>query len=258
MMQLSGAGIHSGVQCTVRLLRSDSPVQFIRAGHRIPATGEAVVATRHCTTLGAGASRVAMVEHLLAALHAAGFWSGVTIEVTADELPILDGSARPWLDLITGLGEPPRLPQPLRPGNAVQVTAAGGSASYRPGDTRLEVNVDFPHPAIGRQSWAGGPADYGSVLGARTFGFLADFEQLRANGLAGGANLDNALVFGEHEALQPQRFSDEPVRHKVVDALGDLFLLGAPLAGEVSISSGSHTLHHALVTKLGSEMRVRP
>jgi UDP-3-O-[3-hydroxymyristoyl] N-acetylglucosamine deacetylase len=255
MTGLSGTGIHSGAQCSVRLFRSEGPVQFIRAGQRIPAASEAVSSTRHCTTLGTGTRSVAMVEHLLAALHATGFWSGVSIEVTAAELPILDGSAEPWLELISELGEPPAAPLPLRPAGPVRVEAAGGWAEYRPGAASLTVEVDFAHPAIGKQAWSGTSADYGSVLAARTFGFLADFEQLKAHGLALGANLDNALVFGDTGALQEQRFPDEPARHKVLDALGDLFLLQAPLGGEVRISSGSHALHHSLVTKLGSVLQ---
>jgi UDP-3-O-[3-hydroxymyristoyl] N-acetylglucosamine deacetylase len=249
-MTVSGVGIHSGLQCSVRLLRTDTPVQFSRAGTLIPAASTAVVATQNCTTLGARAQRVAMVEHLLAALHATGFWSGVTIEVTAEELPILDGSAEPWLEAISELGEPPPPPAPLQPARAVHVTHGGGWASYRPGEDRLTVEVDFPHPAIGRQHWSGTAGDHAAVLGARTFGFLQDFERLKANGLALGASLDNALVFGEQGPLAPPRFTDEPVRHKVLDALGDLFLLQAPLAGGLHISRGSHALHDRFVSEL--------
>lgn len=249
-MTVSGVGIHSGVHCSVRLLRTDTPVQFSRAGTLIPASSAAVTATRNCTTLGSGMQRVAMVEHLLAALHITGFWTGVTIEVTAEELPILDGSAEPWLDAISELGEPPQAPPALQPTRAIHVRHGDGWASYEPGPQRITVEVDFPHPAIGRQSWSGLPADHAAVLDARTFGFLQDFEALKAHGLALGANLDNAVVFGDDGPLTPLRSSDEPVRHKALDALGDLFLLQAPLAGQLHISRGSHALHDQLVTEL--------
>lgn len=247
---VSGAGIHSGMHCSVRLLRTDTPVQFSRAGQLIPACSASVVSTRNCTALGAGTQRVAMVEHLLAALHTEGFWTGVTIEVTADELPILDGSAAPWLEAISELGEPPAVPRALQPSRAIHVRHGDGWASYQPGPERLTVDIDFPHPALGQQSWSGVPADHATVLNARTFGFLKDFATLKEHGLALGANLDNTLVFADEGPLTPLRHGDEPVRHKVLDALGDLFLLQAPLAGQLHISRGSHALHDRLVTEL--------
>lgn len=249
---IAGLGVHSGTHCTVTVIRSDTPVQFIRAGTRIPASSRAVTGTRGCTELGKDGARVAMVEHLLAALHVAGFWSGLTIEVSAEELPILDGSAAPWLELLTGLGEPPPAPQPVTPTRQIQVEAAGGRITFEPGAQQLSCEIDFPHPAIGRQSWTGTPADYADLLEARTFGFLKEFEELRDAGLARGANLGNTVVFDDSGPLQPLRHPQEPVRHKALDALGDLFLLQAPLNGAVRVTRGTHRLHHAFVTELQS------
>src|SRR5690606_38526216 len=110
---IEGIGVHSGRGCRVRLERTDGPVRFRRGRALIPARVGAVVGTEGCPVLGAAAARVAMVEHLLAALRVRGFWSGVLIEASSDELPILDGSAAPWLALLDELGPPPPPPEPL-------------------------------------------------------------------------------------------------------------------------------------------------
>ncbi len=131
----------------------------------------------------------------------------------------------------------------------IRVETRGGWAEASAADRlSLDVSVNFPHPAIGAQRWAGGAGDFAAELaGARTFGFLADAEALRAAGLARGASHENALVFDAEGPMTALRWPDEPVRHKALDLLGDLALLGAPLRAHVRVHHGGHALHHALV-----------
>ncbi len=243
-------GVHGGAHCRVTLHREDGPVRFRRGDRTIPATLDAVVDSRRATTLGADGERVGMVEHLLAALAMRGFWSGLVIEASAAELPILDGSARVWYDLLGELPAPPSPPHPLRPDRAVTVAIGNARAELVPGAARLCCGISFEHPAIGEQHWCGDPARYPEVVDARTFGLLSDAEALRARGFAYGANLENAIVFGEEGPLVPLRAENEPVRHKALDALGDLFLLGRPLEARVTFWRGSHALHAALMNEL--------
>ncbi|HET8985051.1 MAG TPA: UDP-3-O-acyl-N-acetylglucosamine deacetylase [Trueperaceae bacterium] len=249
---LSGPTIHTGDTATATLKRSDGPIAFVRDGTRIPATVANVVATDRTTTLGADARTVSLVEHLLAALRIAGFYAGVTITVSGSELPILDGSAQPWLDALAALGEPPEAPEALRVTDVVEVKVGDSVARVEPGPESLRCTVAFPHPAIGTQVWSGGPESYADLAAARTFGFMAEAEVLRSRGLALGAVLEHAIVFADDGPMSPLRFADEPVRHKALDAVGDLALLGRPVAASITIERGSHKLHHALMLALTS------
>ena len=250
MQSVEGVGVHGGASCRVTLHREDGPVRFRRGSRTIPATLDAVVDSRRATTLGADGERVGVVEHLLAALAIRGFWSGLVIEASAAELPILDGSARVWYDLLGELPAPPPPPSPLRPRRAVTVAAGDARAELVPGATRLCCGIAFEHPAIGEQHWCGDPTHYTELIDARTFGLLSDVEALRAKGFASGANLENAIVFDEEGPLVPLRAENEPVRHKALDALGDLFLLGRPFEARVTFWRGSHALHAALMREL--------
>lgn len=247
---ISGYGLHTGAPSWVHLHRDEGGVRFRRGSTTIPAHVDFVVDTLRSTTLGAGAGRVTTVEHLLAALAVSGWWEGLVIEVSADELPILDGSAAPWLELLSGLGPPPPPPQGLTAEGAFEVQVEGSTLRLRPGAPRLCAEIRFSHPAIGQQRWCGGPESYGDLLPARTFGFLSDLEQLRAQGLATAASLENAIVYGSEGPLSALRFPDEPVRHKALDALGDLYLLGRPLLGHVEVVRGSHSAHVAFARAL--------
>jgi len=250
MPGVEGAGVHSGSHCRVALHRVDGPVRFRRGRHDVPAVLSAVIDTRRATTLGSSGERVAVVEHLLAALALRGFWSGVLVEASAEELPILDGSARVWYDLVGELPEPPPSPRPLEPAAPLTLASGPARADLRLGSTGLCYGIRFDHPAIGEQHWCGGPEDYPELIDARTFGLLSEGADLRARGLASGANLENVIVFDEEGPLVPLRAENEPVRHKALDALGDLFLLGRPLAARVTFWRGSHTLHVALMREL--------
>lgn len=240
---ISGYGLHTGAPSWVHLHRAEGGVRFRRGQQEIPVQLESVSDTRRSTTLARSGYQVTTVEHLLAALHVRGWWRGLIIEVSADEVPILDGSAAPWLALIDELGEPPAPPQGFSVGETFTLQQGDALCRVRPGPARLCAEIHFAHPAIGQQRWCGGPEDFENVLPARTFGFLSDLEKLRAHGLATAASLENAIVYGDDGPLSPLRFEDEPVRHKALDALGDFYLLGRPLLGELEVVRGSHQAH---------------
>lgn len=240
---IRGSALHSGVASQVRLRPDAGGVRFFLQGESVPARLEQVVDTQRCTVLGRGGVRVALVEHLLAALHIRGWWRGLAIELSAPELPILDGSAKEWLEALDSLGDPPPPPTPLRVARSWKRDYGLSSVRVRPGAQRLCCLVAFDHPAIGVQRWCGGAEDFAALAPARTFGFLSELEPLLARGLAAGASTDNVAVFAERGPLTPLRFVDEPVRHKALDALGDLFLLGRPLAAALELTRGSHEVH---------------
>lgn len=250
MLDVEGRGVHSGAPCRVTLHRVDGPVRFRRGDREIRATVDAIVDSRRATTLGADGARVAMVEHLLAALAIRGLWSGVLIEASADELPILDGSARTWYDLAGELTEPPPTPTPLRPTAPLQLTVGDARAELVPGAAQLCYGIRYDHPAIGEQRWCGSPDGYPDLVDARTFGLLAEGRALRERGLAAGADLGNVIVYDEEGPLVPLRAENEPVRHKALDAVGDLFLLGRPLDARVAFWRGSHAVHAAFMRDL--------
>lgn len=247
---ISGLGLHSGAPCQVRFHLADGPVRFRRNQQEIPALLEHVAGTTRCTTLGRNGCRVALVEHLLAALHVLGWWHGLVIEVSADELPILDGSAEPWLEALHTLGAPPAPPAAWHVAEPFSMFLGDSFVRVAPGAPELDVRIDFSHPAVGQQSWRGTPERYAEVLDARTFGFLHELEMLRSHGLATAAGLENAIVYGSEGPLQPLRYPDEPVRHKALDALGDLFLLGRPLVGKLDVQRGSHQAHIEFMREL--------
>jgi UDP-3-O-[3-hydroxymyristoyl] N-acetylglucosamine deacetylase len=257
--RVRGVGVHGGRPATVHLIRRDGPVRVRRAGREIAPRVEAVVATRGATVLGDGPARVATVEHLLAALHVRGIWAGLLIEVDGDELPILDGSSAPWDEALADLGPFPVAPAPLPPAAEAEARQDDGAlARLGPGARRIEATVRFDHPAIGRQVWSGGPDAWPELLPARTFGFAAEAAALRAAGLARGAGPGNAIVFGDDGPLQPLRFPDEPVRHKALDALGDLYLVGRPFDGTLRVDRAGHDLHVRLVRMLSGRAGGRP
>ena len=249
-MTIEGVGIHSGRTCRVRLHRDEGPLRFRRGRTEIAADVRNVVGTDRCTTLGRDGARVAMVEHLLAALRVAGWWRDVVVEADEEELPILDGSAQPWQEPIAALGDAPPAPEAWTPDEPVTMKRGESSLAWKPGPARVCGEIAFDHPAIGHQTWCGGPTELGEVLSARTFGFLAEADALRRAGLARGASTERAIVFAETGPLVPLRVPDEPVRHKVLDLVGDLALLGRPLGGSITAIRGSHALHVAFMEHL--------
>jgi UDP-3-O-[3-hydroxymyristoyl] N-acetylglucosamine deacetylase len=249
MIELSGVGLHSGQRATVRFHQAEGPVRFWVGGQEIPARASAVVDTLRCTVLGVGAARVATVEHLLGALWLKGLWRGLLIEVEGPEIPILDGSACEWLRALEPLPATPLPPRPLP--HPVRVQEGGGQLVAEPASGFcLSVSITFKHPLIGYRRFESPPSRLMEVAEARTFGFLQDLEALRAQGLAHGASLENTLVYTQTSSLNTPRLPDEPVRHKALDFLGDVYLAGAPFLGHFNVHRGSHRLHVALARAL--------
>lgn len=262
-VERSGVGLHSGGMARVRLQPSERPGYHVGWLDRpeLPLQRlrpTQVCSTQLCTTLQLEGRRLATVEHLLAALAGCGV-SQAEILVEGEEIPLLDGSALPWVEAIgeAGLGHcGPRLaPQPTAP---VTVHHGSSFAVALPGEgLRIGAAIEFPQPAIGRQvfSLELTPERFvAEIAAARTFGFLDQVEQLRAAGLIRGGALDNALVCdGEGWLNPPLRHPDEPVRHKLLDLLGDLALVGLPQA-QVFAYRGSHGLHTALATALAAAL----
>ena len=253
---VEGRALHSGVFCQVRCHVDEGPVRFVRNGTSIEASLDNVTGTERCTTLSSNGESVALVEHLLAALHVRGWWRGLVVEASEIELPILDGSSAPWLPEVDALGPPPAPPAPLKVTEAVGLETRGSRLSVSPGEPALHVEVDYDHPAIGVQSWQGKPENYAELLDARTFGFLRDLENLRRAGLVAHATLENAIVYAEAGPLARLRSADEPVRHKALDLLGDMFLLGRPLHGSLYAVKGSHSSHVAFARRLQTHLQL--
>lgn len=248
-VRVDGHGVHSGTSATATLHARPGPVAFRRAGRTIAPRHDRIVSNRSCTVLGEGPARVAVVEHLLAALQVRGVWHGLLIECDSDELPILDGSAEPWAEALDAL------PIGTNDATATAFRATvqgedGAWADLRPGPVRaVAIDISYTHPAIGRQHWSGSDDRWEELLRARTFGFAADEARLRADGLAAGVQDGNVIVFDGEGPCVPLREPDEPVRHKALDALGDMYLLGRPFAGTLRVNRGSHALHHRLVKR---------
>ena len=249
---LSGIGVHSGLSSTVRIHQDADPTQpirFYRNGKFIPTLVSHVASTERTTTLGdaSGLYKVSLVEHILAALYVANIWSGLVIEVSQEELPILDGSAQPWYDLVSDLDHRPK--QEITLPRRFKHKQDASSISITPSkDSKLTATIDFEHPAIGQQTWSASPEQYTDLLAARTFVLAEWLEDLQAKNLGLGIREDNcAIIRDDYDLDTLYRFKNEAVMHKALDALGDLFLLGAPLAGELSMTRGSHYLHVAFV-----------
>jgi len=253
---ISGHGLHSNRPCSVRLVPVTTPsgLVFVHTptGTEIPAKADLAGDLVLSTTLVKNGVRLQTIEHLLSALSGLEV-EHLRIEVDAEELPILDGSAAPWVDAILQTGVKAlegrrrfmKITQPIEVRNGDRWIRA------LPFDgLRLRYVIDFPIPALGRQSreLSLTPEKYRRELGsARTFCLAQEIDMMRARGLALGGSLDNAVVFGNDGPLNESlRFEDEAVRHKMLDLVGDLALLGAPLLGLVEAHAAGHAMHVAL------------
>jgi UDP-3-O-[3-hydroxymyristoyl] N-acetylglucosamine deacetylase len=264
---VSGVGIHSGSPVTVTLhpAEADTGIVFWRSGfdsqsdRELSADFRSVTATEFATVLGdRNGPAVSTTEHVLAALYGLGI-DNVVVEVDGPEVPIMDGSAAPFVEAIDQAGvavlsAPRRCIKVLRP---VRVNAEGCYGELRPyrHGLRIETEIEFEHPLIGRQTFAIDvePNSFRRELAwARTFGFMRDVTKLWSAGYALGASFENTVVVAESRILNSEgvRFPDEFVRHKAVDAIGDLALAGAPLRGAYRSVRGGHKLNHAVVTAL--------
>jgi UDP-3-O-[3-hydroxymyristoyl] N-acetylglucosamine deacetylase len=257
-LAFEGVGLHSGAPCRVEL-RPASPgtgLRFRSAGVEIPALAEYVVETARATVIGKDGVTISTIEHLLAALFGMGV-SNAELLVDGPEIPVTDGSAKVFADAIAAAGiaaqretRPsfvPSSPEFARDGDRLIMVLP--AAAFR-----VKFVADFAAP-IGAQYFDGeiDPERFSKeIAGARTFGYLHEVEALLKRGLAKGGTLDNALVFAPSGPMQPLRWENEPVRHKVLDLLGDFALLGAwPQCEIVAVKSG-HKLHCVMTAQLRS------
>lgn len=260
----TGVGLHSGAKVRMTLLpaAADSGIVFKRqdlgGDNAIPALWSSVSDTRLCTRLAnASGASVMTVEHLMAALAGAEI-DNCIVELDGPEVPVMDGSAAPFLFLVecAGIveqGLPRRAVQILRP---VSVAEGGKRIAIEPGGTlSISCEIDFDSSAIARQSIAAvvdSTSFREEFARARTFGFAREVAQLRAAGLARGGSLDNAVVIDGDRILNAEgvRFPDEFVRHKVLDCIGDLYLAGGPILGRVRSERAGHELNNQLLREV--------
>ena len=261
-VEARGIGLHTAVPVEVRLLPAppDTGYVFLRTdlgGFEIPATVESVAHCSYATTLMRTGVMLSTVEHLLSALRGCGV-DNAYIEVDNLEVPIMDGSAEAFAEMIesAGLAEQPLARRALQVREKVSATAGNRSITIEPADAyEIDCIIDFPHPLIGIQHRSI-TLDNGSfardIASARTFGFIEEVEALRRANLIRGGSLDNAIVLTRHGMLNETglRFSDEFVRHKILDIVGDLALLGMTILGHVKAERSGHLLHAALMSSL--------
>jgi UDP-3-O-[3-hydroxymyristoyl] N-acetylglucosamine deacetylase len=256
----TGIGLHSGrpVHLRLRPAPAEHGIRFLRAdvGVEIPATLQYLGGQDHATTLTRDGVSIGTIEHLLAALGGLGV-DDVLVEVDGPEVPVLDGSAAPFVMLLHEAGlRPLAVPRlyvkVLEP---VEVVRGAKSVRLLPADHfEVAYSIGFDHPLLRHQSFSlrmTPRAFTEAISSARTFGFLRDVEMLRKSGLALGGSLENAVVIGETGVLNNKlRFADEFVRHKILDAVGDLTLLTRPLVGRLEATRAGHALHAAVAQKL--------
>jgi UDP-3-O-[3-hydroxymyristoyl] N-acetylglucosamine deacetylase len=224
----------------------------------IPAQPHSLASTAHATTLGCGDATVGTVEHLLAALYSLGI-DNVRVEVDGPEIPVMDGSSASFVFLLraAGIFDQGSERRRMRIRKPIEVRDGERSIRIDPDRSlRVSYSVDYTHPAIGRQALEGftltGDSFEQEICRARTFGFLHEVEALWRNGLARGGNLDNTVVMDESRVLNCDglRWTDEFVRHKILDLIGDLALIGMPIEGHIVVERGGHALHQQLVREI--------
>jgi len=268
VISCTGIGLHTGkpVSMSLRPAAAGTGIVFVRTdlAHpvEIPVCPASVWRTELSTKLGRGDSAVDTVEHLLAALYGLAI-DNVRVEVEGGEVPGMDGSAASFVFLLRAAGiyeqtEPRSIYRLRRP-----IEVRDGNRSIRAEPSRsfkVSYRIDYDHPAIHRQSLRNlvvNPLRFErEIARARTFGFLRDVERLRGANRARGASLENTVVLDENGVMNPDglRCPDEFVRHKVLDLIGDLALLGLPIQAHVRVERGGHALHHALVSQLADRL----
>ena len=261
---VEGTGLHSGRHVRMRLVPApaENGIVFVRTddrGVRIPARLENAGPSFYATVLERAGATVSTIEHLMAALYALQV-DDLDVEIDAPEVPILDGSSRPFVDALLDAGfaehdVPRRFIHVVKP---ISVEHEDKTVSVHPcPEYRVTYAIDFDHPALGYQEltaslWRA-EQFVEKLAPARTFTFEREIQALRARGLAQGGSLDNAVVVGDAGILNPSlRFPDEFVRHKMLDLTGDLSLLGHPLLGHVVAYRAGHDLHARLARKIAA------
>jgi UDP-3-O-[3-hydroxymyristoyl] N-acetylglucosamine deacetylase len=267
-IRATGVGLHSGEKVTLGLrpAPADTGIVFTRTdlepAPHARAEPTAVVDTRLSTCIGVGNARISTIEHLMSAFAGLGI-DNVYVDLDGPEVPILDGSAGPFVFLIqsAGIEEQRAAKRFIRIVRPVEVREGDKWARFEPyNGFRITFAIEYRHPVFstGQQSVC---VDFAQtsyvqeVARARTYGFMQDVETMRSQGLALGGSLDNAIVMDEHRVLNNDglRYENEFVRHKVLDAIGDLYLLGHPVIGAYSGHKSGHALNNALLRQLLAE-----
>lgn len=264
-VSIQGVGLHSGDAVTLSLLpaKPDSGITFVRkdlnSNNTIKVDPFLVSDTRLCSTLEKESAKVMTVEHLMSALYAYSI-DNIIIEISGIEVPILDGSSNPFIYLIQS-GEPinqEREKKFIKVKKALKYEIDGKFAMFEPYDGfKIDFSIDFPHPVFADRNNSISIDYYkdsyvDEIARARTFGFMQEVEYLRSNGLAKGGSLDNAIVMDEYKIINNDRlrYEDEFVRHKVLDAFGDLYLTGHALIGKFSAFKSGHEINNQLLRLL--------
>lgn len=261
----TGVGLHNGekVTLTLRPAAADSGIVFKRVDlpqpNEILATPNAVHDTRLCSALEANGVRVATVEHIMSALAGLGV-DNVIVEVNAPEIPIMDGSSGPFIYLLqeVGIVEQAAAKKFIRIKKVVEVVDGDKWVRFEPyHGFKIDFTINFNHPVF-EHSGSQVKIDFAvdsyikEISRARTFGFMHEVEYLRSNGLARGGNLENAIVLDEYRVINPDglRYDDEFAKHKVLDAIGDLYMLGHPILGAFHAYKSGHALNNQLIRAL--------
>lgn len=261
-----GVGLHTGcpVNLTVHPAPPDTGIQFVRTDlegrQRVKAGPETVTSTSFATTVSGRGFFISTVEHLMSALVGMGI-DNATVEVDAEEVPIMDGSAAPFAHLFAGVGlkAQSKLRRYMMITKPIVIREADKHVALYPYDGfRVEYEIEFDHAFIGRQSYAidlNPDAYLREIAPARTFGFLNELAMMKANGFAAGGSLDNAIVLGNFNVINKGglRYPDEFVRHKILDAVGDLFMTGLPVLGRLVAFRSGHGLNNRLARHLMNE-----
>ncbi len=264
----TGIGLHSGqkVGLTIRPAPPDTGIKFLRsdlAGRRtIKAHFENVVNTQMSTTIGINGTRISTIEHLMAAFFGFGI-DNALVELDGPEVPIMDGSSAPFIFLLKSVGvKEQRKPKqfiiikkPLKIQDGTRFIQINPSK-----ELKISYTIDFHHPLITNQTYHlsfSGRDFINEISKARTFGFLKDIQTLREAGLAKGGSLDNAIVIDDFRVLNEDglRYKDEFVRHKILDFIGDLAIIGSPVIGHFHVHKSGHSLNQAMLRKLIASKR---
>tara|TARA_B110000037_G_scaffold135491_1_gene153537 strand:+ start:2932 stop:3879 length:948 start_codon:yes stop_codon:yes gene_type:complete len=264
-VRATGVGLHSGekVNLTLKPAKEDHGIVFKRVDQKnntqIRVEPNAVIETRLCSTIGNKEFKIATVEHLMSALSASGI-DNIIIELSGSEIPIMDGSSISFIHLIKSAAildqsQPKEFVEII---DYVEVREDDKFARFEPHKGFLiDFTIDFPHPAF-KEDDSHVTMDFfkssyiEDISRARTFGFMQEVEYLRSNGLARGGSLDNAIVLDEYKIINKDglRYKDEFVRHKILDALGDLYMLGKPILGKFVAHKSGHDLNNRLLKKI--------
>ncbi|MCD4667412.1 MAG: UDP-3-O-acyl-N-acetylglucosamine deacetylase [Sulfurimonas sp.] len=260
-VELVGIGLHKGSPVRLKLepLESNSGIIFYRSDVdvAIPLVPQNVVDTKMATVIGKDGYIISTIEHMLSAVYAYGI-DNLKVIVDADEVPVMDGSSASYCMLLDEAGvaelDSPKKVMRIKKDVIVQEGDKYVKLSPSP-DLKYDFTIKFPHPVIQNQEYVleFSKENYKNEISrARTFGFLHEVQYLRSKGLALGGSLENAIVLDEKKVLNPEglRFPDEFVRHKILDAIGDMSLIGMNFVGNYEAMAGSHDLNHKLTLKL--------